>query len=46
MVFLGLNGSKMTDYDKNKDNHINEGKVIAPKVPMPEPQKSGKDNNK
>ena len=30
--------------DKNKDNHINEGKVIAPKVPMPEPQKSGKEN--
>ena len=32
--------------DKNKDNHINEGKVIPPKVAMPEPQKADRDNKK
>lgn len=32
--------------DKNKDNHINEGKVIAPKVSIPNPQKSDKNNKK
>lgn len=32
--------------DKNKDNHINEGKVIVPKVTMPNPQKSDIDNQK
>lgn len=32
--------------NQNKDNQINEGKVIAPKVPMPEPPNPDKGKNK
>lgn len=33
--------------NQNKDNQINEGKVIAPKVPMPPPPpKPEQGNNK